>query len=454
LTNSLDERRQEYEETTACVKDKHDELERKHGSPARQQVKPQQLSDALKAVQDEAKTGGGVAAGGEEQSSSNLKMVSSFIIAPSAKPVSVVSREASMIVDYDVTMKKLERSLRAVTEEEKALVEQIAAEEAEMNRLTKDRAVLEEEEAKFRERECDHWRENSEFTSSCRERVEELQRLEKEYDSVLANEKRFARSKEAIASDIAAICTTSVSMTTTSLVDTYIPLITFPRAASDALDLTTSEAMEAARLPTVRGYRLGVAAGVTIDELNEAFGHASFVLYTLANRLGYHFKQFQLRPFGSRSTVQIRGRSEVYPLHTISELRFMGQPRPSETRPRAGSISKGQSVEVQQQLDKHASLFEKGLTFLLGCMEELRRHCVELWPEVRIHITIKDDLIRWKEEPFCSVRPSASRRENWNHAMLVFLTGLNRVVLQMKQLNAGLQKANLSRSSMDASKRT
>ena len=358
--------------------------------------------------------------------------------------------------------------LAALEEEERALRAEVEAAEREAARLGAERAALEAAEAQLHAAEGAHWRTYAQHTARLQRAAERLQRAQ---DATAANtvvERRLARARDLPAA-LAAVHPSAASIASAAP-----PLFVFPACADDS---GSDGSSIGEHLGTIRGCRLGAAEGVTAEERNEALGHAAFVLATLAGRLAHRLALCQLRPLGARSTVQLRAHPPVHPLYTLDDLHFAdsgsggttsissssggGTTTTSNNSSTASSnTSGGVRPRSNSQLMRWLTLsprapvpevveapraetaggsFEEGLVLLLACLDELVQHCVRLCPQVRIPVAVRGDALRWKQEPFCSVRPSAAGRDHWNHAMLVFLAALNRIALQLKPLTAALR---------------
>ena len=361
----------------------------------------------------------------------------------------------------------------ALAAEERALRAEVAAAEREAARLGAARAALEAAEAQQHAAECAHWRAYAQHTTRLHRATDALQHAQAAAAACAATERRLARARDVPAALAGVQSPTALAASSTAALSAALPpLFVFPPVCGSSSGGSSSSE----HVGTIRGYRLGVVAGVTPEELNTALGHAAFVLATLAGRLAHRLARCQLRPLGARSTVQLRAPAPapVHPLYTLAEPRFAepgGGVSPGststsnstgssgsnsnsnsgggETRPRSNSqlmrwltLSPRAPEPVSTGAGTGAGAggaFEEGLVLLLACLDELVQHCVRLYPAVRIPVTVCRDAIRWKQEPFCSVRPSAAGRENWNHAMLVLLLALHRIALQLRPLTAALR---------------
>ena len=379
---------------------------------------------------------------------------SSFIAEDSSTGTETGTCDGGGCGDGEEEEEEEEGALREAEEEERALRAAVAAAEREAARLGAARAALETAEARLHAAECAHWRAYARHTARLQCAADALQHAQAAAAARAATERRFARARDAPAA-LAAI-QSPAALAASSSVPAAPPLFVFPPCWSSSGDSSSEH------VATIRGYRLGVVAGVAPEELNEALGHAAFVLATLAGRLAHRLALCQLRSLGARSTVQLRAHAPVHPLYTLTDLRFADasssaapsssstSSSTSETRPRSNSqLMRWLTLSPrapeppqtpQQQAGGAEGSFEEGLVLLLACLDELVQHCVRLHPQVRIPVTVCRDAIRWKQEPFCSVRPSAAGREAWNHAMLVLLLALHRIALQLRPLTAALRQ--------------
>ena len=209
----------------------------------------------------------------------------------------------------------------ALAAEERALRAEVAAAEREAARLGAARAALEAAEAQQHAAECAHWRAYAQHTTRLHRATDALQHAQAAAAACAATERRLARARDVPAALAGVQSPAALAASSTAALSAALPpLFVFPPVCGSSSGGSSSSE----HVGTIRGYRLGVVAGVTPEELNTALGHAAFVLATLAGRLAHRLARCQLRPLGARSTVQLRApaHAPVHPLYTLAKPRF------------------------------------------------------------------------------------------------------------------------------------
>ncbi|RKF61803.1 Vacuolar protein sorting-associated protein atg6 [Erysiphe neolycopersici] len=124
---------------------------------------------------------------------------------------------------------------------------------------------------------------------------------------------------------------------------------------------------------TINGLRLGRLSSIPVDwpEINAAWGHAVHLLQTVADRLGFKFKGYQLKPMGS--TSRIVSFESVSPLNSRGSLH-----RKLSTRPSQKTIlelySSGDMPLGLTFMHRH---FDNAMVAFLECLRQLGAHVEE-----------------------------------------------------------------------------
>ncbi|POS85382.1 hypothetical protein EPUL_002810 [Erysiphe pulchra] len=124
---------------------------------------------------------------------------------------------------------------------------------------------------------------------------------------------------------------------------------------------------------TINGLRLGRLSSIPVDwpEINAAWGHAVLLLQTVADRLGFKFKGYQLKPMGS--TSRIVSFESVSPLNSRGSLH-----RKFSTRPPQKTIlelySSGDMPLGLTFMHRH---FDNAMVAFLDCLRQLGAHVEE-----------------------------------------------------------------------------
>ncbi len=120
---------------------------------------------------------------------------------------------------------------------------------------------------------------------------------------------------------------------------------------------------------TINGLRLGRLSNVPVDwpEINAAWGHTVLLLQTVAERLGFKFKGYELQPMGSTSRI----------------IRYEGVPSPSQSRNSSNSQTPSTRPPKKSVLDLYSSgdmplgftfmhhRFDIAMVAFLECMRQL-----------------------------------------------------------------------------------
>ncbi|KAI5288008.1 autophagy protein 6, partial [Ascosphaera aggregata] len=163
--------------------------------------------------------------------------------------------------------KQAQAELEAALAEEETAFQELLALEKEKAAVESDIAALEDEARALDEEEQQFWREKNDFTQKLIEFQDERDAIAIKYDHDMNQLERLQRTN----------------------------------VYSDAFSIGHD-----GPFATINGLRLGRLASQPVEwaEINAAWGQALLLLTTLAERSGYKFKGYRLRPMGSRSTIE------------------------------------------------------------------------------------------------------------------------------------------------------
>lgn len=118
---------------------------------------------------------------------------------------------------------------------------------------------------------------------------------------------------------------------------------------------------------TINGLRLGRLANPSVDwaEINAAWGQTALLLATIAERLGFQFKGYRLKPMGSTSRIE---RIE-YPPETSSDHAAGGQK--SSPAPKVTTLDLFSSGDLPLNLPWLHRRFDAGMVAFLECLRQL-----------------------------------------------------------------------------------
>ncbi|KAI6251443.1 Vacuolar protein sorting-associated protein 30 [Erysiphe necator] len=124
---------------------------------------------------------------------------------------------------------------------------------------------------------------------------------------------------------------------------------------------------------TINGLRLGRLSSIPVDwpEINAAWGHAVLLLQTVADRLGFKFKGYQLKPMGS--TSRIVSLESTLPLNSRGSVQ-----RKISTRQQQKTVhelfSSGDMPLGLTFMHRH---FDNAMVAFLDCLRQLGAHVEE-----------------------------------------------------------------------------
>ncbi|KAL1967185.1 hypothetical protein VTN77DRAFT_3476 [Rasamsonia byssochlamydoides] len=218
-----------------------------------------------------------------------------------------------------------EKSLKATLEAEAAAYEELLALEKEKAAVDQEIAALEEEARQLDLEEEKFWRDRNAFALTLSEFQNERDALNMRYDHDSRQLERLQRTN--VYND--AFCIGH---------DGYFG--------------------------TINGLRLGRLANPSVDwaEINAAWGQTLLLLATIAERLGFQFQGYRLKPMGSTSRIE----KIEYPPQTSSS----GQPVPSAA-PKITSLDLFSSGDLPLNLPWIHRRFDAGMVAFLECLRQL-----------------------------------------------------------------------------------
>ena len=205
---------------------------------------------------------------------------------------------------------------------------------------------------------------------------------------------------------------------------------------NDALHITSD-----GTFATINGLRLGrLPPKHSVDwaEINAAWGYAALLLATVADKLGFAFRGYKIKPMGSTSRIE----QEEHP-----------SPQNSTSRTRQSTTSQGQKPKITV-LDLYSSgdiplasaiihrRINNGMVAFLECLRQLcefvekgNDHSLSRSPRsgaskdatsprlgMRLPYVIKNDKIGNDEKGFKSIKLNASNDDEWTDACKYTLT--------------------------------
>jgi beclin len=122
---------------------------------------------------------------------------------------------------------------------------------------------------------------------------------------------------------------------------------------------------------TINGLRLGRLPGQSVEwaEINAAWGQTLLLLATVAERLGYTFKGYRLRPLGSTSRIEKIEYPQQAPSQNIS-----GDARAKASDPKITPLDLFSSGETALGRVFNHRKFDTGMVAFLECLSQLGNH--------------------------------------------------------------------------------
>ncbi|OXV07715.1 hypothetical protein Egran_04520 [Elaphomyces granulatus] len=138
---------------------------------------------------------------------------------------------------------------------------------------------------------------------------------------------------------------------------------------------------------TINGLRLGRLANPSVDwaEINAAWGQTLLLLATIAERLGFHFQGYRLKPMGSTSKIE----KIEYP-QQLSSQTSLGTRHPqsnnqaTSTSPKITSLDLFSSGDLPLNLPWLHRRFDNGMVAFLECLRQLGEYVEKTPPPVSV----------------------------------------------------------------------
>ncbi|RMZ76133.1 hypothetical protein DV738_g5112, partial [Chaetothyriales sp. CBS 135597] len=126
---------------------------------------------------------------------------------------------------------------------------------------------------------------------------------------------------------------------------------------------------------TINGLRLGRLPGHNVEwaEINAGWGQTLLLLATVAERLGYEFQGYRLRPMGSTSRIEKLEYPQRAPPSNQSSVPGNQRSRPTadSSQPKVTSFELFSSGEIPLARLRIYSRFDNGLAAFLDCLSQL-----------------------------------------------------------------------------------
>lgn len=119
---------------------------------------------------------------------------------------------------------------------------------------------------------------------------------------------------------------------------------------------------------TINGLRLGRLNNPPVEwpEINAAWGQATLLLYTMADRLGFQFQGYRLKPMGSVSRID----KIEYPQQSPTQSASSGN-QPSVSEPKITKLDLFSSGDLPLHLPWIHRRFDAGMVAFLDCLKQL-----------------------------------------------------------------------------------
>ncbi|KZZ91922.1 Autophagy-related protein 6 [Ascosphaera apis ARSEF 7405] len=335
-----------------------------------------------------------------------------------------------------------QKELDTALAEEKAAFEELLALEKEKAQIDSDIAALEEEARALDIEEEKFWREKNQFSQVLSAFQDERDAVAMKFDHDTKQLERLRRAN----------------------------------VYSDAFTISHD-----GPFATINGLRLGRLANAPVDwaEINAAWGQALLLLATLAERSGYKFQGYRLKPMGSRSTIEKIEYPSTNPRSSIMSA-FGGTGALGLGR---ASSSRGQAREQEQSATQHEQeasgvqpkittlelfatemstylplpnrKFDNAMVAFLDCLKQLGEHVEKLVPlpstdvTGKLHWTIERDKIKDS-----SIRIGLKQGdETWTRACKYTLICCKVLLACVSNMSVARKRASSTSSSAASSRR-
>lgn len=240
-------------------------------------------------------------------------------------------------IPTEAEVEAAEKALKSTLEEEEACYQELLALEKEKADLDREIADLEEESRQLDLEEDNFWRDRNSFALSLAEFQDERDALNMRYDHDSRQLERLQRTN--VYND--AFC-----------------------IGHDGF------------FGTINGLRLGRLANPSVDwtEINAAWGQTCLLLATIAEKLGFEFRGYRLKPMGSSSKIekfenplQSSTQSSSHPATTSADGSSSGSPKTT-------TLDLFSSGDMPLNLPWVHRRFDAGMVAFLECLRQLGEH--------------------------------------------------------------------------------
>ena len=274
-------------------------------------------------------------------------------------------------------MSGLEKRLAFATKERDAYVSFLRTASVD-NPTPAERKEATSQLASLQDQERAAFRELEDLESEHDGLLAELATLTTESDALEAEEIAFFRAHNAFAADVAAAAEERDSLTLRLAHDAHVlERLQRTNVYHDAFHITHD-----GHFGTINGLRLGRLPGKNVEwaEINAAWGQTCFLLVVVAEKVGFEFTGWRLKPMGSVSAVE-RIESKASSSNPTSSGRLQGSKSTTTT-----GGSPPEEVKVLETLPLHYSSdlpialafwnrhFDTAMIAFLDCVKQLGAH--------------------------------------------------------------------------------
>lgn len=235
-------------------------------------------------------------------------------------------------IPTEAEVEAAQKTLKSTLEDEEAAYQELLALEKEKADIDQEIGELEEESRQLDLEEEKFWRERNAFALSLAEFQEERDALNMRYDHDSRQLERLQRTN--VYNDVFCI-------------------------GHDGF------------FGTINGLRLGRLANPSVDwaEINAAWGQTCLLLATIAEKLGYKFRGYRLKPMGSNSRIE--------KFENSSQNSSQSSSQPGANADNSSGGSKSTSLDLFSSGDMPLNLpwvhrrFDAGMVAFLECLRQL-----------------------------------------------------------------------------------
>jgi beclin 1 len=192
---------------------------------------------------------------------------------------------------------------------------------------------------------------------------------------------------------------------------------------------------------TINGLRLGRLANPSVEwaEINAAWGQTCLLLSTVADKLGFQFQGYRLRPLGSSSRIEKIEYPQMSPTHSApNNANPNRHDAPAAAQPKITGLDLFSSgdIPILSGLILHRR-FDNGMAAFLECVAQLGAFVEKSsrsshTPGLKLPYEIKKDKIG-----DASIRVSFNQDEIWTRACKYTLTCCKFLLAHTSNLSAG-----------------